>query len=319
MSQKILSSFIAFLFISYSVNSQDIKQEYINLHKEDAVKKMLEFGIPASIILSQAILESGAGGSKLAVNANNHFGIKCHTTWSGPTFIMDDDIANECFRKYKTVKQSYEDYALFLTKRDRYAFLFEIPTTDYKSWAHGLKKAGYATNPQYAYLLIKIIEDYNLNQLDYVSKLSDLKHETKTDDALVVSKKYPDYLSNDAIDFHPVSVSQTNRIVYECNGVEYVLALKQDNWQTIADEFGLFTKQILDFNSANKKTSLNAGDRVYIEKKKRKAAVMYHIVQKEETIQNISQKYAVKSRSIQKRNDLKNNMPITAGQRLKLR
>ena len=316
---KSLTTLLIISFFSCSVYSQDIKQEYINQYKEDAVKKMLDYGIPASIILSQAILESSAGKSNLAKNANNHFGIKCHTTWSGPTFIMNDDYPNECFRKYKTVSQSYDDYALFLTNRDRYAFLFEIPITDYEAWAHGLKRAGYAANPQYAFMLIKIIKDYKLNHLDNLSRIDELRHEEKKETHIVASTKYPEYLFGDTEDFHPVSVSATNRVIYKSNGVEYVLALQQDSWEVIAEEFDLFTKQILDFNSANRKIALQSGDRVYIEKKNRKASVMYHIVQYGETLQMISQKYAVRSRSIQKRNGIKSNESLIAGQRLKLR
>ncbi|OYT15632.1 MAG: hypothetical protein B7C24_12090 [Bacteroidetes bacterium 4572_77] len=135
------------LFLSIQVYAQNTAREsYIEKYKVTAVEKMLEYGIPASITLAQGILESGAGMSDLATQANNHFGIKCHKGWTGGTYIMDDDKKNECFRKYQSASASFEDHSLFLTKRDRYAFLFEYKVTDYKKWAHGLKKAGYATH-----------------------------------------------------------------------------------------------------------------------------------------------------------------------------
>ena len=134
------------------------RSEYIELYKEDAIREMERNSIPASITLAQGILESGDGNSPLARYANNHFGIKCHSDWTGKTFIQDDDKKNECFRKYKDPYESYKDHSDFL-KKNRYAFLFELKITDYKGWAHGLKKAGYATNPKYPHLLIKIIEE----------------------------------------------------------------------------------------------------------------------------------------------------------------
>src|ERR1700741_4337052 len=128
--------------------------DYIMMYKEDAIKEMLQHGVPASITLAQGMLESGNGNSALAVYANNHFGIKCHTDWTGATYIMDDDAKDECFRKYETVLSSFEDHSMFLKSRPRYAFLFELPKNDYKGWATGLKEAGYATHPKYTELLI---------------------------------------------------------------------------------------------------------------------------------------------------------------------
>ena len=131
-----------------------------------AINEMNQFDIPASITLAQGILESGNGESRLAREGNNHFGIKCHNNWNKKTIIADDDKKGECFRKYSKVSESYRDHSLFLTENDRYSFLFELEKTDYKSWAKGLKKAGYATNPEYSSLLINLIEKYNLNQYD---------------------------------------------------------------------------------------------------------------------------------------------------------
>jgi flagellum-specific peptidoglycan hydrolase FlgJ len=139
---------------------------YVLQYAELAQKEMKKFGIPASITLAQGLLESQAGIGVLAAKSNNHFGIKCHKTWRGPSVSHDDDAKGECFRKYKKVEQSYRDHSEFLRYRDRYSKLFKMKKTDYVSWAHGLKKAGYATDPKYAYKLISLIERYELWKFD---------------------------------------------------------------------------------------------------------------------------------------------------------
>ena len=141
------------------------RPEYIELYKDDAVRDMQKTGVPASITMSQALLESNDGNSPLAREANNHFGIKC-SDWNGPSYIQDDDTKDECFRKYGSVLESYDDHSNFLKTRPRYASLFSLEITDYKGWANGLKKAGYATDPTYANRLIKIIEENQLFLLD---------------------------------------------------------------------------------------------------------------------------------------------------------
>ena len=157
--------FLLSLLLGFSVFSQSKTDLYIERYADLAVSEMNEFGVPASITLAQGILESGNGESYLATQGKNHFGIKCHD-WEGMKIYADDDAENECFRKYKKVKQSYRDHSLFLSKRGRYSSLFDLELTDYKGWAKGLKKAGYATSPTYAEKLISLIERYDLDQFD---------------------------------------------------------------------------------------------------------------------------------------------------------
>lgn len=140
--------------------------QYIDDFKDTAKNNMKEYGVPASITLAQGILESGVGTGSLSQQANNHFGIKCHKEWNGPSVLHHDDAADECFRKYNDPAESYRDHSLFLTTRSRYDFLFDLPTGDYKAWAKGLKKAGYATDPKYPDKLISLIERYDLHQYD---------------------------------------------------------------------------------------------------------------------------------------------------------
>ncbi len=151
---------------SRTVVYSDVVNAYVDQFKETAMGNMRQYGIPASIILAQGILESGAGRGDLALSANNHFGIKCHNDWTGDTVRHDDDSDQECFRKYKDPSESYRDHALFLTGRSRYAALFQLPKGDYEAWARGLKNAGYATDPKYPDKLIGYIERYNLHQYD---------------------------------------------------------------------------------------------------------------------------------------------------------
>ena len=161
---------ILFLFSSFLVLAQNKTEIYIAKYGRAAIAEMEMYGIPASITLAQGILESGNGESRLAVDGKNHFGIKCHSNWNGKTIIEDDDEKGECFRKYNKVADSYRDHSLFLAERDRYSFLFEYQKTDYKKWAKGLKKAGYATNPKYPTLLINLIEKYDLSRFDKGTK-----------------------------------------------------------------------------------------------------------------------------------------------------
>lgn len=316
-----MRKFLSILLLSVTtilVVGQANKQrtDYIEKYKVTAVKKMLEHGIPASITLAQGILESGAGKSALAMEANNHFGIKCHKGWTGDTYIMDDDKRNECFRKYGSAAQSFEDHSLFLTTRSRYAFLFEYDVTDYKKWAHGLKKAGYATNPKYAHLLIKVIEENNLHQYDQIKDISELGVYEEPKEIIAREETQIDV---PVADFKPVSVSESQRLIYENEGVKYILAMKGDSFEKVAEEFGVYTWQIRKYNDGTKKTELKPGDFIYIEKKNRKAKVKYHIVQRNESLRSISQKYAIRLKNIKKLNDIKNNKDLREGERLKLR
>ena len=162
--------FFLFLFFSLLGFSQSKTESYISKYSSVAVVEMNKYSIPASITLAQGILESGNGESRLAVDGKNHFGIKCHSNWNGKTIIVDDDEKGECFRKYSNVAESYRDHSLFLSERGRYSFLFAYKKSDYKKWAKGLKKAGYATNPKYASLLIDLIEKYELYHYDKIDQ-----------------------------------------------------------------------------------------------------------------------------------------------------
>ena len=163
--------------IAVKNNSKQVisTETYIEQYKDIAMKHMHKYGIPASITLAQAILESNSGNSELAKVAKNHFGIKCTNGWKGMTYLKDDDKKDECFRMYDDERDSFRDHVEFL-KRDRYAKLFSLKSKDYKGWAKGLKKCGYATNPHYPELLIGLIERYKLNQYDDKQSYTQIEH-----------------------------------------------------------------------------------------------------------------------------------------------
>jgi len=311
----IFSFLMVFLFAgvsekAFAQNSGRMtKEEYIKKYEEIAIEEMNKFGIPASITLAQGILESANGNSTLATKANNHFGIKCHKGWIGKTFHMDDDAKNECFRKYKDPLKSYKDHSKFLSTRRRYAFLFELDITDYKGWAYGLKKAGYATNPKYPQLLIKIIEDYGLYEYDklYKTGKTSLAKKTKPQKKIVP----------EAVIL--VKTTPTGRKVYSNNGVKFIYAKKGDNPYKLAKEFNIYKYQINKYNHLTKKDTIQEGQIIYLEKKRNKANIAYHTVQPGETLYDISEKYAVRLKKLCKYNNLPKNAKLYPDQKIKLR
>lgn len=275
---------------------------------------MKEFGIPASIILAQALLESGAGNSDLARSANNHFGIKCHKGWEGDTFIKDDDEKNECFRMYKTPEESYADHALFLTSRNRYSSLFELDKTDYKGWSQGLKAAGYATNPAYADRLIGIIERYELSKYDSLMISPQQKPGKKV-------KKRPLSRVNLSEKHSPETaiIHHHSRRINQHNGVKYVVAQPGEPLKSLADTLQLRPWMLRKFNDFPKDHEIKGGDRVYLQSKKRKGSAASHTFLEGETLFEISQQYGIRLNNLLKRNNLKPGEPVKPGTVLKLR
>lgn len=276
------------LILSNSIFGQEIsRKEYIEKYASLAVKQMHQYKIPASITLAQGILESNNGNSRLAVKANNHFGIKCHG-WEGKKIFADDDKKNECFRNYKNVLESFVDHSLFLNKYSRYEFLFNYKITDYKSWAKGLKKAGYATNSKYPELLIKIIEENKLYQFD----------REKIDENLISGKRN--------IYMHP-------------NKIKYVISQNQETYETIAKSLNIKLKQILKYNDDNKLAVLKVGTKVFIQPKRNRSKQRTHVVNKGEDLRSISQTYGIKMKSLKKRNELILKNGLNNGDKLRLR
>jgi len=309
---------IALLLFTTQVFAQKriTTEEYIETYKDIAIKKMKEYRIPASITLAQGILESGSGNSRLAVKGNNHFGIKCHSDWKGKTIHEDDDAKHECFRKYKKAEDSYNDHSKFLTQRGRYSFLFDYETTDYKSWAYGLKKAGYATNPKYPELLIRLIEKYDLHQYDGKVKKSSKASSNDTGKKGVKST-LPPTVSN----FKKVYISDEGRQVYQNNKTNLIIIKAGDTFNKIAKEFDIYTWQLYKYNEVDKKHILQIGEKIYLEKKRRKADRKHktHIVKQGESMHLISQYYGIRLKRLYKMNDMPEGVQPEVGKVLRLR
>lgn len=276
---------------------------YIERYKEMAVDQMLRYKIPASITLAQGLLESGAGTSTLARKANNHFGIKCGNAWKGDYILQDDDARNEKFRKYRSVEESYEDHSRFLLQA-RYSSLFKLSMKDYKGWARGLKKCGYATNPRYASLLIDLIERYDLAQFDR-RKSSRVRYDYSGIGLRLDSETLPSHL------------------VYRNNDNYYVIARSGDTFELLAEETGVSARDIRKFNELPKGYRLQSGDVLYLERKRKKAAKKYkgvpHVVQAGESMYTIAQRYGIRLESLYDMNKLPSDYAVQVDDRLRVR
>lgn len=276
---------------------------YISQYKNLAIQHQKKYHIPASITLAQGLLESGAGLSTLARQSNNHFGIKCHSDWTGGRVYHDDDLANECFRQYEKVEDSYEDHSHFLADRPRYAGLFALDVTDYIGWAQGLQKCGYATDKAYANKLIKVIEDYELYQYDTASpgKVKESKNNKKINNKnLLKPTKYD---------------------IYRTEGLIYVYAGYNDSFDHIAESLGFKSKDLQKYNEVPENFPLREGDIVYLEKKKKKADKPHyeHVVQIGESMHSISQTYGIRIKNLYKMNHKPAEYIPMEGDVLKLR
>lgn len=263
--------------------------DYIEKYKDEAIEQMQRYHIPASITLAQGLLESGAGRSSLTRKSNNHFGIKCGSGWRGRKTYHDDDARGECFRVYKNARASYEDHSRFLAGKQRYASLFKLKTTDYKGWARGLKKAGYATSPTYAKKLIELIELYELDRFD----------SNRLKDTWIANPHEP----------------------FLANGLLYVVAREGDTFAALSEEFDVSARKLRKYNDLYKGYVLRQGDILYLEKKNRRAHKAYktHIVKSGESMYLISQRYGIRLERLYKMNEKSVDYAPQTGDVLRLR
>lgn len=324
-------------------------EEYIYKWRHIAVEHMEEYGIPASITMGQAILESGFGNGYLARVANNHFCIKCKSSWTGATITHADDRPDDCFRVYDTAEDSFRDHADFLNTGSRYDFLFSYDADDYKSWAKGLKKAGYATAHDYAERLIGVIERYNLPLLDkkngielydkYLASQNgvdlaalqrvaverDMKSvapkEDVAKDAAVkdIATAYADR-GIDPNNFRVTINAHKGYNVYLTNRAHYIVAKKGDTYNSISKLFMVSAARLRKFNDVAKDANLKEGDIVYIERKLSSwmGDELLHTVGVGETLHQISQLYGIRLKSLQKINSLRSNIALSEGRTIRL-
>ena len=291
------------LFMSLGMQAQSqwnqTYQQYIDQYKDIAIEQMHRYHIPASITLAQGLFESGAGKSELARKGNNHFGIKCNG-WTGRAVYHDDDARNECFRAYDSAYESYEDHSKFLVGSKRYSSLFKLKTNDYKGWAHGLKAAGYATNPQYAYRLIDIIQLYKLYEYDE-------------------GKGYSKFIAQHA----KHSAGGELHVIKIFNKNYYLIARRGDTFKSIADEVGISYRKLAKYNERDKRDVLEEGEIVWLKKKQRKAPKDYkgrlHYVRQGESMYSIAQNYGIRLKNLYKMNHMSPDYQIKVGDALRLR
>lgn len=306
--KKVLIFGLLFLTMlqGYSQNERISRLNYIEQYKQFAIDEMRTTGIPASITLAQACLESDDGNSWLVNEANNHFGIKCGSTWTGEKVYKDDDNPNDCFRKYASAKESFIDHSSYLLNTKRYEPLFKLDSKDYKGWARGLKDAGYATNPQYADMLIKIVEDFQLYQYD------------ETVNRSAVTATNPAKGKTAAADWN---VAITKHEVQKNNEINYIIIREGDTYDAIAKEFDLWDWQLLKYNDLTKDSALRVGVVFYIQPKRNKAEIgkEKHTVKPGETLYSISQYYGVKLKKLRFKNNIMSDKDVAVGEVIYLR
>jgi hypothetical protein len=294
------------------------REAYLAQWKGEAVYQMALHGIPASITLAQGILESGDGESTLASRSNNHFGIKCHSDWTGATVRHDDDRQNECFRAYDDAAQSFEDHSVFL-KKTRYEPLFALDITDYKGWAKGLKKCGYATNPKYDRLLIELIERHDLTAYDQEGLQLMAEREDFAANLADVSEKN-DRLNPKA----PVVMLGTRAAQLSENHIQFILAESGDRYDLLALELDMMPWQFYRYNEIKRQRGAPAyspqvGEIVYLQPKRTRGKSLWLETHEDETLWDVSQRCGIKMSSLTRKNRLSPENPMKPGQKLSLK
>ena len=335
------------LLVSLGVNAQTTApatitiEEYINTYKEIAMKEMIRTGVPASITLAQGIVETENGNSKLVKKSNNHFGIKCKETWTGPSVSHDDDAPGECFRKYGSAEESYIDHSNFLVTRKHYASLFTLDPLDYKAWAYGLKKAGYATNPRYPEMLIKYIETYNLHQYSLIAMGK--KQEVESNVVITETKPPVEVGANTTVAVKeekeqpkadvpkPVLEIKTNTVAVEekkavnyptgefkINETRVVYVTKGTPFLSIAQQYNVQLKWLFDFNDLKEMEAVPNDQLIYLQRKRRTGANEFHVMAAGETLYDVAQTEGIRLEALLQLNMLTMNQQPAAGARLNL-
>ncbi|MGL5015081.1 MAG: glucosaminidase domain-containing protein [Bacteroidales bacterium] len=269
--------------------------DYVEKYKDIAISNSKKYKIPASITLAQGLLESGAGKGRLAKEGNNHFGIKCHSDWSGRRIYHNDDAIGECFRRYRHADESFSDHAKFLSERSRYSFLFDYRPNDYKAWANGLSKAGYATDKSYPSKLIRLIEDYELHKYDRGGSLSRPNREEKE--------------------------PSVTRESFLNQGLLYVEAKRGETIEQVAKEIGISRKRLCKYNELPSGYTFDGGEIIYLEKKMKRSKSLdfYHTLGAGESIYFVSQKYGITLKSLYKLNDFGDDYMPNEGDSIRIR
>jgi len=292
-----------------------IQGEYINRYKDLAISEMRRSGVPASITLAQGMLESDYGRSRLAVQANNHFGIKCHNGWTGATITHHDDRSNECFRKYRNAEESFYDHSDFLTSTPRYSDLFKLNPTDYKEWARGLRQAGYATNPNYANLLINKIEELELWRYDQVYRGSARASAEINISSPVTTTNAEIKNTNEFV------ITDRASRVRENNRIQYIIVNERDTRESIEKDFNMLKWELPRYNELDNNFNLQSGQILYLQPKRNKAEAgkNTHNVTNGDSMYSISQQYGIKLKKLYEMNRMREGEEPQAGGRVRIR
>jgi LysM repeat protein len=295
--------------------SSQVVRDYIQTFKEIAMDEMVRTGVPASITLAQGIHETSAGQSVLVRKSNNHFGIKCKSDWTGQTVSHDDDARGECFRKYDDPRESYRDHSDFLKNRAHYGFLFKLDPTDYESWAYGLKKAGYATNPKYASILIKLIRNYNLQEYTLLA----MDNNRKSDVSFASGNAMTTESSSDAkIISAAVVETQYPSGIFKVNETKATVITKGTSYLKVAEENNVDLARLFEYNDMKAADIAEKDHLLYLQRKRKKGSTEFHIVVPGETLHEISQKEGVRLENLYSYNFLREGMVVTPGEKLYL-
>ena len=313
---------LIFAFITTFSLAQDqaVVREYINRYRLIAIDEMKRTGVPAAITLAQGIHETEAGQSDLVTSSNNHFGIKCKDTWTGDYVLHDDDARQECFRKYDSPQDSYRDHSDFLKNSRRYAALFQLDPEDYEGWAWGLKKAGYATNPKYPQILIRLILEYNLQDYTLIAlgklngeELGLAKNDGENKPS-IENETIPKENETESVTVVELYPSGEFRI----NDTKVIFVKKGTAYLTLAQQNDISLARLFEFNDMNPKDIADSDQLIYLQRKRKKGASEFHIVQKGETVFMISQKEAIRLESLMEYNLLAPGMQPAIGEKLNL-
>lgn len=304
----IITGFMVPGLLSVAQKNQGIL-DYINTYKALAIEEMQRSGVPASIKLAQGIHETEAGNSELAKKGNNHFGIKCKNTWKGEKIYHDDDARGECFRSYASSEDSYRDHSDFLRNNGRYAFLFKLEPEDYKGWAYGLREAGYATNIKYSQLIIKLIEDYNLQEYTLLAldKSSNKQQEKMVKSEAVAENNEPDEI-----------VSNYPAGVFELNKTKVIFVKAGTSLLAIATEYDLALSRLVDFNDLINDESPKKGQLIFLQRKRKTGINVYHVMRADETLYDVCQMEGIRMESMLQYNMLPAGVQVAVGEKIYL-
>ncbi len=316
--KKLVSILVLFFGVNNLFAQRITPEEYVSTYKDAAIAEMKRSGVPASVTLAQGILETECGNSELVKKSNNHFGIKCKSTWTGESVRHTDDAPNECFRKYASAADSYKDHSDYLKTSPRYAALFELPLNDYKGWAYGLKKAGYATNPKYPQIVISNIEKYNLQQYD-MNDMPSSNIQVVFNTPVIKEEIVTPSESLSVVSYEDDALAKAVKSKSKFNGLKAIFASKGTSLLAIASAADISLSKLLEFNDLVIDGLLKAEQIIYLEKKNKQGNRDFYTSLENESLFEASQKNGIQLKAFAELNNLATGFLVKKGTKLKLR